>query len=30
MHARVTRSRVAPDGVDDAVGIVESAILPAA
>jgi heme-degrading monooxygenase HmoA len=30
MHARVTRSRVAPDVVADAVGIVESSIVPAA
>jgi heme-degrading monooxygenase HmoA len=30
MHARVTRSRVALDAVDEAVGIVESSILPAA
>ncbi len=29
MHARVTRSRVAPDDVDDALRIVESSILPA-
>jgi heme-degrading monooxygenase HmoA len=30
MHARVTRSRVAPDVVDEAVGIVASSIVPAA
>jgi heme-degrading monooxygenase HmoA len=30
MHARMTRSRVAPTIVDDAVRILESSILPAA
>jgi heme-degrading monooxygenase HmoA len=30
MHARVTRSRVAPIAVDEAVRIVESSIVPAA
>lgn len=30
MHARVTRSRVAPAVVDDAIGIVASSIVPAA
>jgi heme-degrading monooxygenase HmoA len=30
MHARMTRSRVAPATVDEAIGIVETAILPAA
>ncbi len=30
MHARVTRSRVAPDDIDEAVRIVESSIVPAA
>ena len=30
MHARVTRSRVTPDAVDDAVRIVASSIVPAA